>query len=139
MRNKKITLVVSLIMILCVAITYIAYAQAGSENDPVVTLSYIKEIFKPEIENATKFKVVDLKEGQFIYGEEGTEMILRAGSAYVVSSVSGGLANVTAGYDATDETAVVKNNLYIVPRSDERGFWAASDSVLMVKGAYTID
>lgn len=139
MKNKKVTFVLSFVLVLCIAITYIAYAQAGTENDPVVTLSYIKEIFKPEIKSETTFKIVNVSKGKFIYGDEGTEMILRSGSAYVISTVSGGLSNVTAGYDATHDTPVNANNLYIVPRGDGRGFWASTDCILMVKGSYEIE
>lgn len=134
MKNKKFGVLITIVLVLCMAVTYIVYAQAGSEDDPVITLSYIKSVFKPEIKSETTFKIVELKSGQFIYGEEGTEMILRSGSAYAVSTATGGLANVTAGYDATNDTPVAKNNLYIVPRNDGRGFWASTDCVIMIKG-----
>ncbi len=136
MKNKKFGVLITIVLVLCMAVTYIVYAQAGSEDDPVITLSYIKSVFKPEIKSETTFKIVELKSGQFIYGEEGTEMILRSGSAYAVSTATGGLANVTAGYDATNDTPVAKNNLYIVPRNDGRGFWASTDCVIMIKGGY---
>ena len=138
MKKIKITFILSIILILCIAITYIAYAQAGTNEDPVVTLSYIKNIFKPELKEETSFKIVNISRGDFIRGDEGTEMILRSGLAQVVSTESGGLANVTAGYDATNDSLVERNNHYIVPRNDGRGFFASTDCILLVKGSYTI-
>ena len=138
MKKKRILFILSAVLILCIAITYIAYAQAGTDEDPVVTLSYIKNIFKTEIKEETSFKVVNISKDDFICGDEGTEMILRSGVAHVVSTESGGLANVTAGLDAANDSLVERNNHYIIPRNDGRGFLASTDCILMVKGAYTI-
>ncbi|MDR2899184.1 MAG: hypothetical protein LBU94_02610 [Clostridiales bacterium] len=81
---------------------------------------------------------VSVYAGQTILGGEGTEMILRSGSAIGYSSVADGLANTTTGGDVKLGDAVGVNNLLIVPRNDGRGLTATSDIWLLVKGNYNV-
>jgi len=127
--------------------------EAGSEEDPLVTRSFVEENFarKGEVDydfdipESTTFQVVDVKPGQFLEGKEGTEIILRAGNAKIVSKTFpdgtvNGLADLSTGEDLTSG-AVPSNHLLLVPRSDGRGVMAESyayDVIFLVKGDYEI-
>lgn len=120
--------------------------EPGSENDPLVTKSYVDKVFlniKQYIDSkssgSSNLEVVYLDKGQVALGEKGTEMILRSGIASVVDSAGGGLADVTSGNDLTKGSAVLQNHLLIVPRDDGRGLRAENNNVvLLVRGNYTI-
>lgn len=120
------------------------FAAPGDENDPVITLSYIQSVLMPsltkQIEQAAApvFQVVNIEAGKTVICEAGTELILRKGTAAVISTEKGGLANVTSGVDLADGTALPANSLVIVPLSDGRGVRAEDDLILMIKGKYTI-
>lgn len=133
MKKKRI---ISLIVVLsvCLAATYMVYAEPGTENDPVVTLSYIKEIFKPEI----TFKVVEVPAGKTLYGEAGTEIVLRMGKGSIVATAKGGVADLTSGYDLSDGTQIPPNHHLIVPVDDGRGIKVTEKTLVLVKGGYTI-
>ena len=49
-----------------------------------------------------------------------------------------GLADTTAGYDLSNNTAMPSNHLLIIPVADGRGVKATSDAIVMVKGGYTV-
>ena len=84
------------------------------------------------------FTVVNLNAGQSVIGEAGTEMILRMGSGKIIATQKGGLADTTSGYDLSNGTAAPSNHLLIVPVADGRGFKAETDSIIMIKGGYTV-
>lgn len=112
-----------------------ASAQApepGTEQDPLVTKSYVDEAVKP-----INLEVVELARGKQLVAEAGTEIIVRAGRASVVPGSLGGLADVTVGKDLTSGDAPL-NHLLVVPRSEGRGVKAVTDCVVLVRGGYTI-
>ena len=84
------------------------------------------------------YKPVNLAAGQILIGEEGTEIILRSGTAKGYTMVSDGLANTTTGQDVGNNADIGRNNMLIVPRGDGRGVKAATEVWLLVKGAYYI-
>lgn len=135
--KKKIS-IISLIGILCVcvAFTYIAYAQVGGEDDPVISLSYLQQIFKPEVKKELTFEVVSVKEGESIICDAGSELILRMGTANIIATDKGGVADVTEGYDLANDTNMPSNHHLIVPVGDGRGAKALTDCLIMVKGGY---
>jgi hypothetical protein len=100
----------------------------------VVTLSYIKEIFKPEI----TFKVVEVPAGKTLYGEAGTEIVLRMGKGNIVATTKGGVADLTSGYDLSDGTEIPPNHHLIVPVDDGRGIKVTEKTLVLVKGGYAI-
>ena len=137
---KKITvLIVSLLLIAGLTVTYTVMANPGSDSDPVISFSYLKEIFKPEVKSELTFKVVSVEKGKTLHGKSGTELILRMGEATIFASEAGGLADVTAGYDLPNGTQMPANHLLIVPKEDGRGILALNDCLVMVKGDYTIE
>jgi hypothetical protein len=120
------------------------FAAPGDEDDPIITLSYIEQVLVPSITKqinqtaAPVFEVVDIEAGSSLICEAGTELILRKGTATVIATEKGGLANVTSGIDLQNNAPVPANSLLIVPLSDGRGITAQDDLILMIKGKYTI-
>ena len=134
MRKKRIISFVAIVVFVCVAATYMVYAQPGTENDPIVTLSYIKEVLKPEMQ----FKVVEVPTGKCIYGEAGTEMVLRMGKGSIIATAKGGVADLTAGYDLGEGKDIPANHHLLVPVDDGRGLYITQNSLVLVKGGYSI-
>ena len=66
-------------------------------------------------------------------------MILRMGSATVNASQSGGLSDVTAGFDLPQGYAMPANHLLVVPINDGRGVTMTTDGKIMIKGAYSVE
>ncbi len=89
--------------------------------------------------NTTSYVPVELKKGQVLLGEEGTEIILRSGSCNAYVTSSNGVVNATNGTELFNNNKVEKNNILIIPRADGRGVKATSDGTwFIVKGSYTI-
>lgn len=111
-------------------------------SDPVVSLSYLQEVFLPamrnELKESTSFQVAVIPKGKTFTGEESCEFIVRSGEAVSVISENGGLCDITAGRDIGANEELVKNHMLIIPRSDERGFIAKTDVIIMVKGNYGV-
>lgn len=140
--------------------TTIAFSDADTRNDPVVSLSYfekkmdeLKDYIDERIRednneergnDSVKFEIVQIAAGQSIIGKDGTEIILRggtekgAGKASVIASGNDGLTDITEGKDLKSGQEVPLNHLLIVPRDDGRGVLAITDSIYMVKGEYEI-
>lgn len=133
MKNKRLIGLIVVVM-LCVAATCIAYANAGSQDDPIVTLSYINDVLKAEM----TFKVVEVPAGKTIIGDAGAEMVLRMGKGTIVATQKGGVADLTAGNDLANGSQIPPNHHLLVPVDDGRGLSVESDSLVMVKGGYTI-
>lgn len=88
------------------------------------------------------FTRVDVKSGDTLIGEVGTEILWRLGTGVCVSPGSPGLIDISIGGDngAGDLPAggqLKQNHVYVVTVSD-RGFKATSDCRVMIKGPYTI-
>lgn len=87
---------------------------------------------------APTYEVIEVKKGQTIIGEQGTEMILRSGRAKAIASESGGLQNITAGTDIKQQETIPQYHLLLIPRSDGRGFEMDADGWIMIRGDYRI-
>ena len=137
MKFLKKTLPVLLIAALIGTVTVLATGE-----DPVISLSYLNEIFMPKVETKIKdtavFTVATIEKDKTFSAKEGCEFILRGGEATVIASKNGGISDVTDGVDLADKTAVPANHHLIVPRDDGRGFRANTDVIIMVKGAYEV-
>jgi len=159
-KKSKNTLTVFLITVLvvCSVSTYIALgAEGGSSEDPLVSLSYLTDVFGPQLLKSVDekisaaggnagaggsvsgyvgFQAVEVKAGQSVLGYAGTEIILRSGEATVLAEGENGLPDTTAGLDLLGKKPLEKNHTYIVPRQDGRGIKMKTDGFLMVKGPY---
>ncbi len=135
MKKKILIMFVALIVLFVIA----AYAaQPGTDADPLVTKSYIENVVYPYVNNAAKFSVVNVPAKKSVICYAGTEVIVRSGTCTAIASANGGLSDVTMGMDIKNADVVPLNHMVIIPRSDERGIWAATDSIVMIKGDYNI-
>lgn len=159
-NQKNKARILALILLLCAVAVPLAVnaAEYLSENDPIVTLSYLKEIFAPQlkeemrIEAATHpqpsitvdvgYEVLELSKGQKLTSLDGTvELIVRPGSqATVVSqSAENGLSDISEMKEVLDGQEVGINHLLIIPRADGRGIVINSEKAyVLVRGAYSI-
>lgn len=150
---KKRLIQAGVATLIITASTYL-YSEIGSSNDPLVSKSYVDgkitelraiinsnsgNITSGEIRGDNQLTVVNLYNGQSIIGENGTEIILRAGNATAIGSELGGLSDVTSGRDISDGGYIEKNHHLIIPRNDGRGVKANGDAIFMVRGSYRID
>ena len=136
-------------------VTITAAAEAGSADDPLVTLSYLNETFMDTIMDrvdekiaqrdgqtggaaASSFSVVTLTSGQTLVGDIGCEVMLRVGSAVCVSFSAPGLIDETAASTLNNGGGLVQNHLYMMT-IENRGVKAtAATTKLLVRGSYTI-
>jgi len=141
--------------------------QPGSLEDPLITKSYLEErLLSLQLSNESKlsneelnfiieditrsilsqgeiggfntFEPVNVTTGEVIIGDEGTEIILRSGSALVFTEVENGLVNITTGKEHFNGDRVNLNNKLIVPRNDGRGVLVTEDSWFIIRGNYTV-
>lgn len=162
MKNRWYLRLLAL-LVLCGAlnVTITAAAEAGSSDDPLVTLSYLNETFMDSImdrvdqkiaarntqlgvstgsgaNTAATFTVVTLISGQTLTGDIGCEVMLRVGTAACVSPSSPGLIDETAATTLNNGGALAQNHLYMMT-IEGRGVRAtAATTKLLVRGSYTI-
>ena len=147
------------------SMTVTVASGVGTDNDPLVTLSYLKETFTKDIlkqvdekiaarnnqiaqqvggqvgtgaQTASEFTVVTLSNGQVLTGDIGCEVLLRVGTAVCVSPSAPGLIDESGAAVLNNSGALVQNHLYMMT-IEGRGVKAtAATTKLMVRGSYTI-
>ena len=145
--SKKAILIFSIICILMSSA--IVLASPGDSSDPLVTLTYITDVLLPDVDarierkvnevQSSTFKLINVDAGDVIYGEMGTELMVRSGGATIIAGKNGGgIADLTSGSDLTGDTYVSLNHHLLIPRSDSRGLYFVTDSIIMVKGKYSL-
>ena len=134
-------------------------AEAGSSQDPLVTLSYLNDTFFNSImqrvdqkiaqqtgqalpaggsSSAASFVVVTLNDGQTLTGGVGCEVMLRVGSAVCVAPSDPGLIDETTAATLANGGALVQNHLYMMT-IDGRGVRASGGSAkVLARGTYTV-
>lgn len=164
-KNRWVARLAALLALSTVLTTAALAVEAGSSDDPLITLSYLNETFLGQIldqvdekiaerngqlaevlggqlsgeadVNAT-FSVVTLTEGQILTGDIGCEVMLRVGTAECVSPSSPGLIDETAASVMNNGGKLEKNHLYMMT-IEGRGVKAtAATTKLLVRGTYTI-
>lgn len=164
--NKKLKLG---LWIAAISVTslYAADGLIGTENDPVVTKSYVDKLFASMSGSSNKdleasiaaqdkliselsmqisqlqqsksgYEIVTVQAGSTIYGKQGSEIIIRSGQGMIVASAAGGVQDVTDGVDLSGGVNAPNNNLLLIPREDGRGIQAVKTMVVMVRGGYTL-
>lgn len=128
------------------SVTVSAAAEAGSQGDPLVTLSYLNETYLPKIlaqvggtgSAASSFTVVALSNGQTLSLGVGGEVMLRVGSAVCGATGAPGLIDETTAGSIDNGGALVKNHLYM-STIDGRTVKATGDGVkLLARGTYSV-
>ena len=132
-------------------------AEAGSAQDPLVTLSYLNDTFFNSImervdqkiaqrtgqavsggSSSASFAVVTLSEGQTLTGGVGCEVMLRVGSAVCVSPSDPGLIDETTAATLANGGALAQNHLYMMT-IEGRGVRATAGTVkVLARGSYTV-
>ena len=148
------------------SLTVTVASGVGTDDDPLVTLSYLKETFTKDIlkqvdekisarnsqiaqqvggqvgsgaQTASEFTVVTLSNGQTLIGDIGCEVLLRVGTAVCVSPSSPGLIDESSAAVLNNSGALVQNHLYMMT-IEGRGVKAtAGTTKLMVRGSYTVN
>lgn len=88
--------------------------------------------------NNANFIPVRATQGNILIGHEGSEIILRAGTAIGHVLDQNGMVNATTGQEILNGTTININNLIVVPR-EGRGVTVTSEEAwFMVRGGYTI-
>lgn len=117
----------TLIVLLVLAAAGAAWAaEPGSKDDPIVTRSYL--------ENLYSWQVTSLQQGQTLSLDLGVTFVLRSGKATVVGAGSQGLVDLTLGRELKDGEKIAPNHLILSPASDRRGLRAISRVVLLTRG-----
>lgn len=152
MGKKKRWIVLGIVSIIFASSTS-TFTQ--SDGDPLVTKSYVEskideikgyvdekisQVSSGDKKQEATMEIVELDQGDYLIAEEGTEIILRSGSA-VAHGVKpdGGIADLTAGKDIDNMTDLLPaNHLLLVPRSDGRGAYSLGRTVFVVRGNYQL-
>ena len=114
-------------------------AGVGQVNMEIITSEVWANIstFIGDGANAS-FEPVFVAAGGVLRAGEGTEIILRSGTAAAHVPGPDGIVNATSGQDLAHGVSIAANNLLIIPRDDGRGVLAVQDSWFIVRGAHTI-
>ncbi|MBQ8389849.1 MAG: hypothetical protein IJX52_02580 [Oscillibacter sp.] len=162
-KNQKLLSILTIAVVAALCVTAFA-VEPGSKKDPLVTLSYLEDIFFDEImdkvderigernkeiaeeisgesasESADTFSVVTLSNGQVLTGDIGCEVMLRVGSAVCTSPSAPGLIDETNATTLNNGGSLQQNHMYMMTIED-RGVKATSDTVkVLVRGGYTIE
>lgn len=167
MGYKKLLYVILGVLLSFVMLTatlvFGAGSVPGSEDDPLVSKSYVdgliedlREALGLEIEEikedlkdqhsqtgyapaSDSFVVVEVPGNTRVIGSEGTEMIVRSGYAYAIDNGIDGISDLTAGVDLKEGAAIAKNHLLLIPRSDGRGISCQGLCYVMIKGEYSFE
>ena len=147
MTKKKLTIIFSILLGTLLLVSAIFSASAYSDNDPLITLSYLQEVFAPSLKqeiasgggqsmgsvgssaNAT-YKLLELNRGQSVMASSICEFIVRPGSKVNVISPfpTQGVADITNGVEVLSGQAVSINAYCLIPRGgDGRGITVVSD------------
>ncbi len=152
--NRKKTIIILLCIVFPLALAGAVYAAVsyGSEEDPLITKSYLEEVLRPEIqaemdkeidaaiaaiesaEKSADFAPLSLEAGDRLACKPGCEVLHRSGTA-----ISGGsFADTTAGVDIGSGETLEINHLYMALGADSV-LTAETEVTLMIKGAYTLN
>ena len=156
--TRLFTLLLASLTILSISVA--AAGTAGSSSDPLVTLSYLNEKFLPELMTRVDEKLAartdtaskelraqvdaDIKRLEEKYGSQtsnegtSTEVMLRVGTASVVSPSSPGLIDSTGGTTLDNGAGLTKNHLYMMTISDRGVKATAATTKLLVRGTYEV-
>ncbi|MDR7856568.1 hypothetical protein [Tissierella sp.] len=162
MKNKFGRIGIGLGAVIVLFGATVVFSEPGSENDPLVTLSYVEKkidqlkyyvdqkLNGTSTGSRTTWEVVEVAAGKSLIGKEGTEIILRSGDARSISKVTievkngvetiidNGLTDVTDGKDLKMDELISMDHLLIIPRDDGRGASTITKCFFLVKGDYDI-
>lgn len=145
-KKMGFQLLVSFIILSISVLVYTAHTRAvdlpvtgsaGSVDDPLVTKSYVDEQIRELLGDQSgggqtgnsgapgpgsdaiansDIVVLQLQQGQTLYGGAGAEFVVRTGQAVVYTTDPNGIADLTAGKDVLNGEPVELNHLLLFPR-----------------------
>ena len=163
-RFGKLT-VTFLLVLTALTLCVSADGAYSSEEDPLVSLSYVNDVLAPEIMAqvmarieteyvkigdisavaAGSYTLVTLSKAQTLMANSCCEVILLDGKATAVVTSSqnvnagAGICDLTAGGVVVNDGALPANHYLVIPKADGRGFVVASDTAnILVRGEYSI-
>lgn len=140
MKKSNKFILTMLAILMSFTAVYAVAAQPGTEDDPLVSKSYVDaQIASVKSAAGSNYAVVHIDPGQKVTGGEGTEFIVRAGEATIFVEGSNGVADLTTGEDLKAGQKIALDHLLLIPRSDGRGILAGSELYIMVRGSYTVE
>ena len=139
-------------------------AEAGSEGDPLITLSYLNETVLPKLmgdvqasadakqaelteqfrqaaqggSGSASYTVVTLNPGQRPNLDLGSEVLLRVGSASAYAAVNPALVDVTTGGNLSSGEQLVQNHLYVATMTDHSVTAGGGTVKVLVRGGYSV-
>lgn len=161
---KRCRYIIAAVLCCFLAIGINADTIYSTENDPLVTLSYVDKI-KGEILEELKneldikdliesmelpetnygYEILELKSGDVFWAKASCEIILRSGKADIIVTDENniinriGLSDLTDGKELLNNEALPINHYVIISRGDGRGVKITSDKAyLMVRGEYEV-
>ncbi len=158
MKTKKLK-IAAVLSAIAIAASLTVYAAYDSSKDPLVSLSYLNDVFRPslkvDLDNITKsvdalqkqvdalsneYAVVTLNKDQRITADAACEFVILSGAATVRCTTAGaGIIDCTDGVILLDGQSIPVNHKLLVPdNGDGRGITAADTVQLLIKGGYTI-
>lgn len=160
MKRFKKSLLSFLAVVAVLTLFVSADSSYSTAEDPLVSLSYVNNVLKPQIIKdvlnevkslypnsgaQTTYKLVELKKGGRIEASGCCEIIMTYGSssAFVTSSdnmyAGVGLDDLTVGRRLLDGDLVMTDHYIVIPKGDGRGVTVTSDSAyFLVRGEYNI-
>jgi|GEM_PF-1153138 len=101
-------------------------AEPGSEQDPVITKSYLESFYK--------WQTVTLKEGQKLILDLSVEVVVLSGEVEAISTEAGGVIDLTKGMELKNKEIILPYHLILSPKSDGRGIKANKDAEILIRG-----
>ena len=155
-----LSLIISALVLTFSLVTVFAYS---SDDDPLVTLSYLNEVVIPKLKSelggqaqsgsqtesgaaasqsaSSTYEVVELEIGQKLIAKSGIELIVRPGSIVTASTPfdDQGIADITNGNELLNGDEIPINAYCVIPRADGRGIYVNSEKAyIMIRGEYSI-
>lgn len=153
MKSKLIAGIEIFVVTAAVFAGVTAFGAAGTQDDPLVSKSYVDDKINQVLEIVNggsvsvdgtiapaggNYQPVYASVGQVVLGGEGTEIILRSGKANIYIEGVDGLVDATTGKNLTTGDVATSNHIMIVPRDDGRGVKVTEAAWFLIKGDYTI-
>ena len=150
-KNWQIIVLVLAVAALAAGIGAYAATSAGTQSDPLISMSYLNDVLEPSIRSsytsriaaeareleeslenslsdaAGAFEAVSLAEGESVQCSAGAQLLFRSGSA----AATGELADLTTGESLAAGSALTANHLYLAAEGCE--IIASSASSLMLR------
>ena len=165
MKQIKRSAITFLLILSLLSIGVAADEAYSSQNDPLVSLSYVNDVLGPQIMaqvmerveqeyikvsditslTAAEMKLVTLSKDQTLMARGVCEIILLSGNATVLVTASSNVSSGQGIHDVTDAKVLTNgallpvNHYTVVPKADGRGFYVTSASaVVLIRGEYDI-